>query len=75
MDRFFAHGTGVDDDQARLFGRIDRNIVDHLQERKHPLGIVDIHLAPVGGDEDTLSFTDILKQESPPNSSHSGHGK
>jgi hypothetical protein len=52
--RLFADVTGVEDHHVGVVRRIARRIADARQQIRHAGGIIDVHLAAIGLDEELL---------------------
>ena len=50
LDRLAAHGAGVEDDQLGVFGMIDQLVASSNQLGLDGVGVVLVHLTPVGDD-------------------------
>jgi hypothetical protein len=49
--------AGVEQHEVRILDRLGRRIAFHRQRIGHALGIVDVHLAAIGLDEDLPRLT------------------
>src|SRR5690606_18672972 len=56
LRRLLADVAGVEEDEVGALRVVDRHVTGRRQRLRHPLGIVDVHLAAIGPDVDALQI-------------------